>query len=88
MNARPIFGKELATIYAHIAATLSEEQGTNKMAELAALKSGHAQNAFLDQQDLILLRQQADEIDAAYGETLDALLPASLIRLTERSRAA
>ena len=58
------------------------------MAEFAALKSGRAKNVFLGEQDLVLVRQQADEIDAAFGESLDVLLPALLARLSEKARAA
>jgi hypothetical protein len=58
------------------------------MAEIAALKSGPRQNKFLGKQDLLLLRRQADEIDAAFGEALDALVPTLLARLSLKARAA
>jgi hypothetical protein len=58
------------------------------MTDLAALISAQAQNMFLGEQDLMALRQQADEIDAAYGEFLDLLAPDSLARLTSKSYAA
>jgi hypothetical protein len=58
------------------------------MSDLAALISAQVQNMFLGEQDLIALRQQADEIDAAYGESLDLLAPDSLARLTGKFYAA
>lgn len=58
------------------------------MTEFAALMSRPAQSTFLGEQDLRCLRRQAEEIDAAYGEALDALAPAVLARLTERPHAA
>lgn len=58
------------------------------MAELAALKSGRSKKVFLGEKDLVLVRQQADEIDATFGESLDVLLPALLARLSEKARAA
>ena len=58
------------------------------MSDLAAFVSAQAQNMFLGEQDLIALRQQADEIDAAYGEFLDLLAPDSLARLTSKYYAA
>ena len=81
-------GKELETIFAQIAATTSEEQGIGEMAELATLKPGIRANKFLGKQDLMLLRRQADEINAAFGESLDALVPALLARLSLKARAA
>ena len=58
------------------------------MSDLAALISAQAQNIFLGEQDLVALRQQADEIDAAYGEFLDMLAPDALTRLTSKPHAA
>lgn len=58
------------------------------MADLAALISAQALKIFLGEQDLIALRQQADEIDAAYGEFLDPLAPESFARLTNKYYAA
>lgn len=83
-----MFSNDLEIINAQNAATISELTEDKMMAEFAALISGHTQNAFLDEEDLILLCQQAAEIDAAYGEFLDVLVPATLVRLTETSRAA
>ena len=58
------------------------------MADFAALVSGQGQNIFLSEQDLIAVRQQADEIDATYGESLDMLNPDVLARLSSHSYAA
>ncbi len=58
------------------------------MAELAALSSRRASNAFLGTPEAILWRLDADEIDAAYGETFDPIALSTLIALTQRSRAA
>ena len=78
----------METIFAQIAATSSEEQGISEMAEFAALKSGPRAHKFLGKEDLILLRRQADEVTAAFGESLDALVPALLARLSLKARAA
>ena len=58
------------------------------MADFAALILGQGQNVFLSEQDLIAVRQQADEIDAAYGESLDMLSLDAFARLATRSYAA
>jgi hypothetical protein len=58
------------------------------MSDLAALLDAHLRDFFLDEEDLTLMRQAADEVDAAYGESLDPLVPAVLTRLTQDSRAA
>lgn len=43
---------------------------------------------FLDLEELIRIRGSADEVDASYGASLDALTPALLVALTERPSAA
>ena len=58
------------------------------MADFAALVSGQVQSVFLDEQDLIVLREQDDDIDASYGALLDTLVPDVLTRLVDRSCAA
>ena len=58
------------------------------MTDLAALMSHPAESAVLGEQELRWLRQQAEEIDAAYGEALDAIVPAVLASLTDRPHAA
>jgi hypothetical protein len=58
------------------------------MSDLAELILVEAHDFFLGDEDLILMRQAADEVDATYGESLDPLVPAVLTRLTQSSRAA
>jgi hypothetical protein len=58
------------------------------MSDLAALLHAHAPDFFLGEDELTLMRQTTDEVDAAYGESLDPLAPAVLTRLTQDSRAA
>lgn len=58
------------------------------MSDLATFIRIPAQERFLGEEDLRLLRQAAEEIDAAYGETLDSILPGALARLSQSSRAA
>jgi len=58
------------------------------MADLAALISGQVQNVFLGERDMVVLREQADDIDASYGALLDTLVPDVLTRLVDRSCAA
>ncbi|HKT17038.1 MAG TPA: hypothetical protein VJR47_03280 [Stellaceae bacterium] len=43
---------------------------------------------FLDFAELVRIRGSADEVDAFYGASLDALSPALLVALTERPSAA
>ena len=54
----------------------------------AAMRRVPVQDHFLGEEDLFLMRQAADEVDAAYGESLDPLVPAVLTRLTQSSQAA
>jgi hypothetical protein len=58
------------------------------MSDLAALLDARLRDFFLGEEDLTRMRQAADEVDAAYGESLDPLVPAVLTRLTQDSRAA
>lgn len=58
------------------------------MAHLTALTSAPPKVVFLGEQDLILIRQQAEDVDAVYGETLPSLLPEALDGMTRRPRAA
>ncbi len=58
------------------------------MSDLAKLFRAQALDLFLDEEDLILLRQEAEEFDAAYGQSLDSLVPAALARLVRSSSAA
>lgn len=58
------------------------------MAYLTALALAPSKIVFLGEQDLILLRRQAEDIDAAYGETLPSLLPEALSDMSRRPRAA
>jgi hypothetical protein len=83
-----MFSNDLEIINPQTAKTISALTGDKMMADFARLVSGYTQNAPLDEQDLLVLCQQVGEIDAAYGEFLDVLVPATLIRLTETSRAA
>jgi len=58
------------------------------MASFGASFLQRMQNAFLDDDDIIRIRETAEEIDAAYGALLDMLAPALLVALTKRTRAA
>jgi hypothetical protein len=58
------------------------------MSDLAKLFRAQALDLFLDEEDLILLRREAEEFDAAYGQSLDPLVPAVLARLTRSSSVA
>jgi hypothetical protein len=58
------------------------------MSDLATLFPAQAHDLFLGEEDLLLMRQEAEEFDAAYGESLDPLHPALLVQLTRSSRAA
>lgn len=57
------------------------------MSALAAIPAQRLP-AFLGEEDLHHLRQEADEVDAAYGEGFDPLVPALLVRLSEGAAAA
>ena len=65
-----------------------ETTGDTMMADFAALTPGPGLDIFLDEQDMIELRQAADDIDAAYGELLDTLVPETLVRIAATSCAA
>jgi hypothetical protein len=58
------------------------------MSELAAVIPAQRQQIFLCEEDLLRMRQEADEVDAAYGEGLDPLALALLVRLSEGAQAA
>ena len=88
MSIRPISGKDLETIRAANCSDDFEVTGDYPMADLAALISGQMQSVFLGERDMIVLREQADDIDAAYGALLDTLVPDALARLAEQSCAA
>lgn len=88
MTVRITFSNDLEIINTQTARTISVPTGDKMMAEFAMLISGRKQSASLDEQDLIVLCQPAGEIDATYGEFLDVIVPATLIRLTETPRAA
>ena len=50
------------------------------MSDFASLFSSPAHKLFLGEEDLLLIRQDADEVDAAYGELLEPLMLAVLDR--------
>ncbi len=83
-----MFSNDLEIINTQTATTISALTGDKMITDVATMISGHPQNTSLDEQDLIVLCQPASEIDAAYGECLDMLVPATLVRLTETYRAA
>jgi hypothetical protein len=58
------------------------------MTDLTALIAAQLKSLFLGKRDLVLLRKEAEDIDTAYGETLDTIAPAVLVRLTKKSCAA
>ena len=58
------------------------------MPNLAALISRHKKLEFLGETDLSRMRAEAEDIDAAYGETLDPLPPARSPIAVLRPRAA
>ncbi len=58
------------------------------MADFATLTPGPGLDVFLDEQDMIVLHEAADDIDAAYGEQLDTLVPETLVRIAAKTCAA
>jgi hypothetical protein len=58
------------------------------MPHLAASTGRRSTIILLSDSDIERIARDAEEFDAAYGETIDLLPVGSLVRLTERSRAA
>jgi hypothetical protein len=58
------------------------------MAQLTAFTARRAKISFLLEEDVVRISKQAEDVDATLGETLDLLPLHSLVKLTERSRAA
>lgn len=86
-----MFGKELETINALVSSADIGAEGDDSMTNLTALIAAERHGLFLgEQDDLAVLDKESsdDDIDASYGETLDTLAPAVLVRLTEKSCAA
>jgi hypothetical protein len=58
------------------------------MSQPTPFTARRAKISFLVEDDVVRISQQAEDVDAAFGETLDLLPLHSLVKLTERSRAA
>lgn len=81
-------GKDLETKAALGFADSNAVKGITRMATHGSSTARHATLSFLGERDLAEIRDSVDEIDAVYGAALDAIVPAVLVALTERPRAA
>jgi hypothetical protein len=80
-------GKDILTANAYLLVH-ALTRGNKHMPHLATSTGRRPAILLLSDTDIERIARDAEEFDAAYGETIDLLPVGSLVRLTERSRAA